>query len=428
MERIYPLVLLDIAVIVVTARLFGKVARRLGQPAVIGEVVAGIALGPSLLGLLPGHLDTRLFPREATHYLQWLAHLGLVLFAFIVGLELDLSRLRGRLPTVASISVLSFFVPFGLGLLVGSILYPMHYVVDGKVVEFAVLLQFMGIAMSITAFPILARILAERDVHRTKVGVLALSAAAVDDIFGWIFLAFVVAVAKGDRLVAEVHAVMWCVLFTGLMFSVVRPLLSAILLWRKKLGGVTGDVLGTVLVLVGVLLSAYITQRIGLHEIFGGFLFGVIMPRTGPQQLRREIVDRLADINMLLFLPVFFVIAGLGINLRAFVQVKLVWQLLLILAAAIIGKLAGAFVGARLQRVSVQHSAAIAVLMNTRGLTELVVLSVGREFGIFDTAMFTMMVIMALTTTFFCQPLLRKVYPDEAVQADIIADTQLELD
>lgn len=428
MESIYPLVLLDVAVIVVMAGLFGNIARRLGQPPVIGEVIAGIALGPSLLGLLPGHLDTRLFPHEVMPSLKLLAHLGLVLFAFAVGLELDLSRLRGRLPTVASISVLSFFVPFGLGLLVGFVLYPMHSVVDGKTVEYAILLQFMGIAMSITAFPILARILIERNVHRTKVGVLALSAAAVDDIFGWIFLAFVVAVAKGDRLVAEVQAVILCILFTGLMFGVVRPLLSRMLRWRKKLGGVVGDVLATALVLVGVLLAAFITQRIGLHEIFGGFLFGVIMPREGPQQLRREIFDRIADVNMRLFLPVFFVIAGFGINLRAFTQVNLVWQLLLILAAAVIGKLVGAFAGARLQRVSVQHSAAIAVLMNTRGLTELVVLSVGKEFGIFDTAMFTMMVMMALATTFICQPVLRKVYPDEAVQADIAADAALEFD
>jgi Kef-type K+ transport system membrane component KefB len=424
MQSVFSPVILDIAVIVLVARLFGKVARRFGQPPVIGEVIAGIALGPSLLGLLPGHLDTRLFPGEVMPYLKILAQLGLVLFVFIVGLEMDLALIRGHLRRVASISLLSFVVPFALGVLVTLVLHPLHSVVDGKKVPMSTLMLFMGVAMSITAFPVLARILAERSVNRTRVGVQALSAAAVDDILAWTLLAFIYAVAKGNSLLPVVRALVLYTLFVALMLGITRPLLARMLKWHNRLGGFSLDILAVIL--VGTLLSAFITEKIGIHEIFGAFLFGIIMPRECAQQFRREILDRLEHINMLLLLPIFFVIAGLGVNLREFKHPDLIWQLLLILAVASIGKLGGAFAGARLQRITVRHSAAIALLMNTRGLTELIVLSVGKEVGIFDTDMFAMMVVMALATTLICEPMLRIVYPDKAVRRDIDAATKAE--
>ncbi|ETZ99731.1 sodium/hydrogen exchanger family protein [Mycobacterium kansasii 732] len=427
MDRTFSLVFLtivDVVVIVVTARLFGKVATRFGQPAVIGEVIAGIALGPSLLGLLPGHLETRLFPAEAMPYLGMLAELGLVLFVFMVGLELDFTLIRGRRRAVASISVLSFAVPFALGLLVTLVLHPRHNIVDGKQVPLSTLMLFMGIAMSITAFPVLARIIAERKVYRTRVGVLALSAAAVDDVLAWTLLAYVYAVVKGDGVLKVVRTLLLSALFAALMLGVVRPLLAQIVKWHKKTGGRTVCML--VVVAGGVLLSAFITARIGIHEIFGAFLFGAIMPRQGAQHFRRAILDRLGTVNSLVLLPVFFVIAGFNVDLRNFTRLDLAMQSLLVLTAAGIGKLGGTFAGARLQRMTVQHSAAIAVLMNTRGLTELVVLSVGKEVGIFDTDMFTIMVVMALATTIFCQPALRIVYPDKAIQEDLDAAATAE--
>lgn len=409
--------ILAIAVIVLVARVFGNVARKLGQPPVIGELVAGISLGPSVLGLLPGHLDIHLFPEEVTPYLRMLAQLGLVLFVFIVGLELDVSLIRGRVRGIASISLLSFVVPFALGILVATILHPLHRVADGKTVPSFTFELFMGTAMSVTAFPVLARILADRGVSRTAVGFLALSAAAVDDVIAWILLAFVYAVAKGNDPLTVVRILMLTTLFAAAMFGIGRPLLAQLIKRLDRSGEFSVDMLAVML--VGMLLSAYITQRIGIHEIFGAFFFGAIVPREGTQQIRREILDRIEHVNLLLLLPMFFVVAGFGVDLRAFKHPDLLWQLLLILAMASVGKIGGAFTGARLQRICLRRSAAIAILMNTRGLTELVVLAVGKQAGIFDTDMFTMMVIMALATTVICHPLLRIVYPDKAIQNDI---------
>ncbi|MEO3760531.1 cation:proton antiporter [Mycobacterium sp. B14F4] len=425
MGATFAYVMLDVAVIIVVARLFGRVARMFRQPTVIGEIVAGIALGPSLLGLLPGHLDTLLFPPDVLPYLKILAQLGLVLFMFIVGLELDVALIRGRQRRAGTISLLSVVVPFALGALLALTLHPLHDVVDAKTVPLLGFVLFLGVAMSITAFPVLARILAERRMNRTSVGVLALSAAAVDDILAWTLLAFVYAVVVGDSPWSVVRIIALSAVFVTVMFVVVRPALARMLAWYERAGRITPDMLAVVL--VGVLLSALITERIGIHEIFGAFLFGAIMPRRGALEFRREILERLEQMSVLLLLPIFFVIAGFGVNLRAFQDPGLSWQLLLILTVAICGKFGGAFIGARIQRMSFQQSAAIAVLMNTRGLTELVILLIGKQLGVLDTAMFTMMVVMALVTTLITEPVLRIVYPDKAVQRDIDAATKAAL-
>ncbi len=412
-------IFLDIAVIVVLARLFGNAARRLRQPAVVGEIVAGIALGPSLLGLLPGHLDARLFPPDVLPYLKVLAELGLVLFMFIVGVELDFALLRGHRRRAVVISLASIALPFLLGAMSTVCLHPLHDVVDGKKVPLLYLMLFMGVAMSITAFPVLARILSERQMNRTPIGVLALAAAAIGDVLAWTLLAFVYAMVTGHGVASVVRTVTLSALFVAVMFAVVRPFLARMMNWYRRAGRITPAMLAVVL--LGVLLSALVTEKIGIHEIFGAFLFGAMMPRAGAHEFRREILERLQRVSISLLLPIFFVVAGFGVNLRAFRDPALLWQLALILAAAIGGKFGGAFTAARIQRMSVQHSAAIAVLMNTRGLTELVVLSIGKQLGVLDTGMFTMMVVMALVTTVIAEPLLRVVYPDKAVQRDIDA-------
>jgi Kef-type K+ transport system membrane component KefB len=415
----FAFIILDIAVIIVVARLFGRLALKLNQPAVIGEIVAGIALGPSLLGLLPGDLDGHLFPTEVVPYLKILAQLGLVLFMFIVGLELDISLIRGRGRRAGIISLSSIVLPFALGAAAALALHPLHDTVDGKGVSLLALMLFMGVAMSITAFPVLARILNDRGMHRTSVGVIALAAAAIDDVLAWTLLAFVYAVASGNSPVAVVRIVALTAVFAAVMFLVVRPLLGRMPNWYKHSGRITPDIFAVVL--VGILLSALATERIGIHEIFGAFVFGAIMPREGAQEFTREILERLEQLSVSLLLPIFFVIAGFGVDLTEFKDVGLIWQLLLILAVAIGGKFVGAFLGARLQRMPVQQSAAVGVLMNTRGLTELVILLIGKQLGVLDTAMFTMMVVMALVTTIMTGPLLSVVYPPKAIRRDIEA-------
>ncbi len=414
--------MLDIAVILVVARLFGRIARLLRQPAVIGEIVAGIALGPSLLGLLPGDLDGHLFPPDVQPYLRVLAQLGLVLFMFIVGLELDTALIRGGGRRAASISLASIVLPFALGAAATLILHPLHDQVDGKAVPLMTLMLFMGVAMSITAFPVLARILVEHRMHRTRVGALALASAAVDDIVAWTLLAFIYAFATGNSALSTLPTVLLSAALVLVMFVIVRPLLARMLQWHNRSGRVTPAML--TVILAGVLLSALITERIGIHEVFGAFLFGAVMPRQDAQQFTREILQRLKQVSVVLLLPIFFVIAGFDVDLRGFAHPSLLWQLLLILVVAIVGKFVGAFVGARITPMPVRQSAAIAVLMNTRGLTELVILMVGKQLGILDTPLFTMMMIMALVTTMMAGPLLRIIYPETAIQRDINAANQ----
>lgn len=453
-EHTVAYVLLDIAIIVVIARLFGRLAQKLRQPAVIGEIIAGILLGPSLLGLVPfpflgaENLSSFLFPAAALGGLKTLADLGLVMFMFIVGLELDVTLIRGREKRAGVISIFSIAVPFALGALLAVYLHPKQRcvpldegpcdVTTDHVVGFWPFMLFLGVAMSITAFPVLARILTERRMHKTPLGVMTLAAAAVDDIIAWTLLALVSVIAgatapkvmgndageKGD--VSDVAViVILSIVFVLAMFFVVRPLLARMLAWYSRLGRVTPDMLA--IIIVGVLLSAAATEFIGIHSIFGAFLFGAIMPRQSAQEFNHGLVERLEHFSVLLLLPIFFVIAGFRVDLTKFEDPTLVVQLLLILAVAIGGKFIGAFTGARLQRMPVQQSSAVAILMNTRGLTEIVILLVGMKLFVLNTEMFTMMVVMALVTTVMAEPLLRVVYPQKAVDRDIEAAARAEL-
>ena len=416
--HIAGLVFIDIAIIIVVARLFGRLAILVGQPPVVGEIIAGIALGPSLLGLLPGDLTEKLFPPEVLPYLNILAQLGLVLFMFIVGLELDMLLIRGREKLAGTISAASVALPFALGAGIALILYPSHdETALGPVAPLALSL-FLGVAMSITAFPVLARILTDRGMHRTTTGVLALACAAVDDIIAWTLLAFVVAVVQGNGPADVLRIIALTAVFAGVMFGLVRPLLLKLNDWYHKVGRLTPDILAVVL--VGVLASAYITEIIGIHAIFGAFIFGAIMPREGAADMTTEILERLEQVSVLLLLPLFFVVTGLNTNVGG-ISGSGLWQLALILVVAIGGKFIGAYTAARAMKVPNRQSAAIGVLMNTRGLTELVILNVGRQLGVLDDELFTMMVLMALITTAMTGPLLKRVYSDRVMQRDIAA-------
>lgn len=403
-------ILAQLALIIVVARFAGLAAGKVGIPPVVGEIFAGVLLGPSLLGQ---DVSDFLFPMDTLPFLKLLASIGLVLFMFVVGLELDVSVVKGRGRVAASVSVLSIVLPFTMGVGLALLLQDLRK--EGADVLPFVL--FIGAAMSITAFPVLARILTDRRMNRTETGGLALACAATDDVLAWTMLAAVIGIAGGE---GHGHGPSWVIYlaFPFALFAifVVRPLLAHLTTMYAKAGQLTPTILA--IVLVGVLLFSSATEYLGVHYIFGAFLFGAIMPHENAAQMRHEILVRLEQLAVILLLPVFFLVAGLGVNIRG-LSGENVLQLLAILAVAIVGKYVGAYLGARSAGVPHWQANALGILMNTRGLTELVILAVGRELGLLSDELFTMMVIMALVTTVMTGPLLDLAYPKRRVARDI---------
>jgi Kef-type K+ transport system membrane component KefB len=401
------LFLADLAIIILLARLLGMAAKRLGQPPVIGEIIAGILLGPTLFD---GKITATLFPMTLRQPLSALAILGVVMFMFAVGYLLDLRLIRGRERVAASVSVSSIILPLSLGVGLGVWLASRHHV--HHVLPFAL---FVGTAMSVTAFPVLARILTDRGMHRTRIGGTALASAAIDDVLAWSLLAVVAAIAGAGGqplrlLLAPVYA--------GVMFGLVRPLLRQLADVYQRRGRLTPNVLAATL--AGLLLSSYATDWMGVKYIFGAFLFGVVMPREGAAAavLREEILNRLEQVSVLVLLPVFFVVSGLSVNLSSVGLSGLV-ELCLILLVAVVGKFAGAFAGARLAGVPGRPAGVLATLMNTRGLTGIVILSVGLQLHILDQSLYSLMIVMAIVTTVMAGPLLHFLYPGRFLVRDI---------
>ncbi len=409
-------VLLQLALIVVVARLAGMAVARVGIPPVVGEIAAGVLLGPSLLGV---EFSNDLFPIDQRGYLEILAQMGLVLFMFVVGLELDVSLVKGRGKVAGSVSVSSIVLPFALGIGLAHVFVSVEATEalkpDGA--DFWPFALFMGAAMSITAFPVLARILTDRRMHRTETGGLALACAASDDVIAWTLLAVVLAISGVE---GEGHLPSWAIYlsipFVLVAILVVRPALTWLTRAYHRAGELTPTILSVVL--IGMLVFAATTEALGIHFIFGAFVFGAIIPHENAAALRHEILVRLEQISVLLLLPVFFLISGLKVNIQG-LGAEHVLPLLAILAVAIIGKYVGAYVGARLQKVPHWQASSIGLLMNTRGLTELIILNVGLQKGLLSTELFTMMVIMALVTTVMTGPLLAFTYPQRRVARDI---------
>ena len=400
------LFLADLAIIILLARLLGMAAKRLGQPPVLGEIIAGILLGPTLFH---GKIAATLFPVALRPPLSALANLGVVMFMFAVGYQLDKRLFRGHERVAASVSVSSVILPLSLGTWLGVWLAGRHHVHD--VLPFAL---FVGTAMSVTAFPVLARILTDRGMHRTRIGSIALASAAMDDVLAWSLLVVVVAIAGAGGqqlrlLLAPVYA--------GVMFGVVRPLLRRLVDAYQRRGRLTPNVLAAVL--VGLLLSSYATDWMGVKYIFGAFLFGFVMPREGAAAaaLREEILGRLEQVSVLVLLPVFFVVSGLSVDLSSVSLSRLV-ELCLILLVAIVGKFGGAFAGARFAGVRGRRAGVLATLINTRGLTGIVILSVGLQLHILDPSLYSLMIVMAIVTTAMAGPLLHFIYPERFVRRD----------
>lgn len=392
---------LGLAVILGLARAMGALARRFGQPAVIGEILAGVLLGPTLFG---SRLSGVVFPTEVRPLLGALAAVGVALFMFVVGSELDLGILRGGGRATVWTSLCSTLLPLVMGAALAWTLVSSHH--EGPSTGFVL---FFAVAMSVTAFPVLARIIADRELADTRVGAIALACAAITDLLAWTLLAVVVAIATGERFDWRPALL---VPYGVLMVTVVRPLLRRAA--RTVPGGEPGGRAGSrnflALVLGGLLVSAAFTEWLGLHYIFGAFLFGAVLPRGTDGGLRDGVLQRVEPLCGMLLLPVYFVLSGLKVDL-SLLNASDLGQLAAILAVAVTGKFAGAYVGARIGGLDGRHAAALGALLNTRGLTELVVLGVGLELGLLDAKLYSLMVVMAVATTALTGPLLSRILP-----------------
>jgi Kef-type K+ transport system membrane component KefB/nucleotide-binding universal stress UspA family protein len=400
-----------VAVVMLVARLFGMAFARIGQPRVMGEVLAGISLGPTVLGALLPDVQTALFPSDVIPFIGVVAQLGLIFYMFLVGLEVDLSQIRGRVGQVAAISNVSVALPMMLGI---AIALPIYELV-GPGEKFIAFALFMGVSMSITAFPVLARILVERRMLKRPIGVLVLACAAVDDVTAWFLIALATAVAVAgsgaDVLVTIGLAVVFCLV----MGFAIRPLLARVSTAYDEAGRVPGG--WVALIFAGVLLSAYVTEEIGIALIFGAFVMGLIMPRHA--ELTEDVTGRIEDFVVTLLLPLFFTYTGLRTNIGLLDRPELVLMTVALLLVAVVGKLFGAAIAARITGFDWRSSAVIGTLMNTRGLTELIVLNLALELGVISEALFAMLVLMAIVTTFMAGPALRLLDPRNELGAPL---------
>jgi Kef-type K+ transport system membrane component KefB len=394
------MLLLQLVIILGTARLLGLVLRYFGQPAVIGEMAAGIVLGPIVFGAVWPDLHAHVFEPASRGPLEGLSQLGLVLFMFIVGAELRLpTGARQQLIAASWVGVLSVLLPMGLGI---AIAFPLYPEVSLPGVSFWPFALFMASAMSITAFPVMARILKDRGATQTTVGRLALTSAAVADVLAWIMLALVVVLASSAH---DWNAFTWQIagvlLVAAIVFGVFRPLIAWLLARYASDGRPAGALLAALL--IGTFACAYATGYLGVHPVFGAFLFGACLPRD--DRLLHSLIERIEHVAVLVLMPVFFALAGLNTTPDAFVGAGL-GGLLLILAVAIFGKIVGGAVGARISGQPWRESMAVGSLMNARGLMELIVMKVGLDIGVIGQEVFTMLLVMALVTTVMTSPLL----------------------
>lgn len=397
----HPLALLlaQIVTIIFAARLFGWICMKMKQPSVIGEMIAGIVLGPSLLGLYFPEFSAFLFPKESLGNLQFLSQIGLILFMYIVGMELDLSVLRKKAHDAVVISHASIIIPFALGVGLSYFIYK-EFAPDG--IPFSSFALFIAIAISITAFPVLARIVQERNLHKTKLGTIVITCAAADDITAWCILAAVIAIVKAGSFASSIYVILMAIAYVFLMIKIVRPFVKRIGDLQAGKGIITKSIVA--IFFLTLIISAYATEVIGIHALFGAFMAGAIMPEN--VKFRNLFIEKVEDVALVLLLPLFFVFTGLRTQIGLLNDTHLWMTAGFIIAVAVTGKFVGSALTAKFLRINWKDSLTIGALMNTRGLMELIVLNIGYDLGVLSPEIFAMMVIMALFTTFMTGPLL----------------------
>lgn len=392
------ILLLQIIAILIVCRIFGWLFLKIGQPTVIGEIVAGIVLGPSVLGNLLPNVSEFLFPPDSLSNITILSQFGLILFMFAIGMELDITEVRKKLKETILISHTSTIVPFFCGMLTAYFVYGSYANKETPFISFAL---FIGIAMSITAFPVLARIIQEKGLTKTHLGTISLASAANGDITAWCLLAVVIAIAQAGSMLSAIYNIAFSFLYIGFMFFVVRPFLRMVgHIYHNKEVIDKGLVAFIFLLLV---ISSYFTEILGLHALFGAFIAGVVMPSN--VKFRKIMTEKVEDVSLALFLPLFFVSTGLRTEIGLLNTPEL-WSMCgIFIVVAIIGKFGGAMFSARFVGESWKDSLYIGALMNTRGLMELVVLTIGYDMQILPPSIFVMLVLMTLVTTFMTTPL-----------------------
>ena len=403
--------ILQIFAIIICARLFGFLFNKIGQPTVIGEIVAGIVLGPSVVGSFFPELSEFIFPVASLGNLQFLSQVGLILFMFVIGMELDVNMIRKQARGAVIISHASIIIPYTLGMGLAYYLFIAHAPDTTSFLSFAL---FMGIAMSITAFPVLARIIQERGLTKTNLGTLAITCAAADDVTAWCILAAVIAIVKAGSFVSALFTIGLAITYVLFMLLVIRPFFRRLGTIYANREMVSKPVLAIVFMMM--LLSAYTTEIIGIHALFGAFLAGVVMPPD--LNFRKIVVDKIEDVSLVLLLPLFFVFTGLRTQMGLLTEGHLWVTCGLVIFVAVLGKFGGSALAAKIVGQSWKNSLSIGALMNTRGLMELIVLNIGYDLGILSPEIFAMMVLMALITTFMTGPaldLINWLMPDKTI-------------
>lgn len=402
------ILLLQIITIIIVARIFAFICKKIRQPSVIGEIAAGIFLGPSFIGMYFPEFSSFLFPKQSLGNLQFLSQIGLILFMFIIGMELDLKVLKNKAREAIIISHASIVFPFALGIILSYYMYK-DFAPEG--VNFASFSLFMGIAMSITAFPVLARIVQERGLSKTRIGTIVITCAAADDITAWCLLAVVIAIVKAGSVISALYTVGLAVAYVLIMIKLVQPFLKRVGDIYSNKSGLSKPVVA--IFFITLLVSSYATEVIGIHALFGAFLAGVIMPAN--VNFRNIFIEKVEDVSIVLLLPLFFVFTGLRTQIGLLNETHVILICVVVTCIAVAGKFLGSALAAKFVGQNWRDSLMIGALMNTRGLMELVVLNIGYDLGVLTPEVFAMMVIMALATTFMTGPaldIINRVWPE----------------
>ena len=399
LEHPLAILLAQIVTIIFVARFFGLICKMIGQPTVIGEIIAGIVLGPSLIGMYFPEFSATLFPTASLGNLQFLSQIGLILFMYVIGMELDLKVLKNKAHEAVVISHASIIIPFALGMGLAYYIYQSFAPIG---VEFTSFALFLGIAMSITAFPVLARIVQERGLQKTKLGTVVITCAAADDITAWCLLAAVIAIVKAGSFMSALYIIALAAIYVLLMIKVVRPFLARIGQLHQTKESLSKPIVA--IFFLTLIISSYATEVIGIHALFGAFMAGAIMPEN--IKFRNIFIEKVEDVALVLLLPLFFVFTGLRTEI-GLLNDPYLWKVTgFIILVAVVGKFVGSALAAKFVGQNWKDSLTIGALMNTRGLMELVVLNIGYDLGVLTPQIFAMMVIMALVTTFMTGPAL----------------------